>query len=237
MTATLRVEVLLFAQLREQAGRRTLELEVPAAATVRDAWAAARTACPRLDGGEQALRVAVNQEYTSWDAPLGEGDVVAFIPPVAGGATERAAGELKARVSVRITRDRLDARDAEALVRTDADGAVCTFTGTVRDHADGRAVTKLEYEAYESMAETEMRRIAEEAVRRFGASRVAVLHRLGSLAVGEPSVVVSASAPHRATAFEACRWTIDTLKAEVPIWKKEYGEGGSLWVDEGRREH
>jgi molybdopterin synthase catalytic subunit len=107
----------------------------------------------------------------------------------------------------------------------------------VRNHAEGRAVERLEYEAYPEMAEPQMRRIGEEALRRTGATAVALWHRTGTLEVGEASVVVSASAPHRAEAFEACRYAIDTLKADVPIWKKEHGEGGAVWVDETTRTH
>jgi molybdopterin synthase catalytic subunit len=140
-------------------------------------------------------------------------------------------------VHVLLTTDALDASAAEALVRTDADGGVCTFTGVVRNHAEGRAVERLEYEAYPEMAEPQMRRIGEEALRRTGATAVALWHRTGSLGIGEASVVVSASAPHRAEAFEACRYAIDTLKADVPIWKKEHGEGGAVWVDETARSH
>ncbi len=126
----------------------------------------------------------------------------------------------------------LDPAAAEALVRTDADGAVCTFTGVVRNHAEGRSVDSLEYEAYPEMAEPQMRHIGEEALRRTGGTAVVLWHRTGTLSIGEASVVVSASAPHRAEAFEACRYAIDTLKADVPIWKKEHGDGGAVWVDE-----
>jgi molybdopterin synthase catalytic subunit len=230
VTTALHVEVLLFAGLRELAGRRSLDVELAEPALARDAWTALTAACPRLNGSEHALRVAVNESYASWEAPLRDGDVVAFIPPVAGGAAD--PGGL---VHVRMTTEMLDARALEAMVRTDADGAVCTFTGVVRDHADGRRVERLEYEAYGGMAEAELRRIAEETLRRFGATAIAVEHRTGQLGIGEASVVVSVSAPHRAEAFDACRWAMDTLKAEVPIWKKEFGEDGAVWVDEAAR--
>ncbi|HEX3604386.1 MAG TPA: molybdopterin converting factor subunit 1 [Candidatus Dormibacteraeota bacterium] len=231
MVVALPVQVLLFARLRELAGERSLELRVPAAgATVRGVLEAAVERHPRLRGADAGVRVAVNEEYASWDRPVQAGDAVAFIPPVAGGAPEPA-------VHVRLTTDPLDSAAAEALVRTDADGAVCTFTGVVRNHAEGRAVDHLEYEAYPEMAEPQMRRVGEEALRRTGATAVVLWHRTGSLAIGEASVVVSASAPHRAEAFEACRYAIDTLKADVPIWKKEHGDGGAVWVDETERNH
>ena len=230
------VEVLLFAQLREAAGRRTLRVAVADGATVADAWEAARAVCPALGASREGLRAAVDEQYASWSAPLDGAATVAFIPPVAGGS-EPATDEPQAAVHVRLTDQPLDARELEALVRSDADGAVCTFTGVVRNHADGRAVERLEYEAYAAMAETEMRRIGADALRRSGATALAVAHRVGTLGIGEASVVVAASAPHRAEAFAACRYAIDTLKAQAPIWKKEHGEGGAVWVDETLRPH
>jgi molybdopterin synthase catalytic subunit len=116
-------------------------------------------------------------------------------------------------------------------VRGDGDGAVALFLGTVRDHNEGRRVLRLEYHAYPEMAESEMRRIEEEALDRFEVSRVAVVHRSGTLAIGEASVAVAVAAAHRAAAMEACRWAIDTLKTRVPIWKKEFFEDGEVWVE------
>jgi MoaE-MoaD fusion protein len=224
------VKVLLFARLRELAAARSLDIAVPPGATVRQVWDAAVARHDRLRGADAGVRVAVNEDYAAWDDPVHTGDSIAFIPPVAGGAGT-------AGVHVLLTTERLDPAAAEALVRTDADGGVCTFTGVVRNHAEGRAVERLEYEAYPEMAEPQMRRIGEEALRRTGATAVALWHRTGTLEIGEASVVVSASAPHRAEAFEACRYAIDTLKADVPIWKKEHGEGGEVWVDETTRSH
>jgi len=121
-------------------------------------------------------------------------------------------------------------------VRGDADGAVALFLGTVRDHNQGRRVTGLEYHAYAEMADAQMRRIEEQALERFDVSRVRVMHRTGRLEIGEASVAVAVGAPHRAAAMEACRWVIDTLKTEVPIWKKEFFEGGAAWVEPGADE-
>jgi molybdopterin converting factor subunit 1 len=229
------VEVLLFARLRELVGRSSVALSVPVAASspglcARDVWSALTAAHPRLAGADSGLRVAVNQSYASWDSPVASGDVVAFIPPVAGGSGRPA-------VHVWLTADPLDPRAVESLVRTDEDGAICTFVGVVRNHAEGHPVTHMDYEAYPGMAEAEISRIAADAVQRFGATAVAAAHRLGRLGVGEASVVVSASAPHRAAAFDACRYTMDTLKAEAPIWKKEHGPNGAEWVDERLRHH
>jgi len=235
MTVALQVEVLFFARLRELAGTSSSAVAVSpgssgAGVTARDAWDAACAEHPRLLGADVGLRVAVNQAYASWDTTIRSGDVVAFIPPVAGGSG--APG-----VHVWLTADPLDARAVEDLVRTDADGAVCTFTGVVRNHADGHPVTHLEYEAYPSMAEERMRAIAEEALTRFGATAVAAAHRVGTLAIGDASVVVAASAHHREAAFRACQFTIDTLKADAPIWKKEHGPDGAVWVNETQRQH
>jgi molybdopterin synthase catalytic subunit len=124
--------------------------------------------------------------------------------------------------------------DADALirhVRTGADGAIVTFDGCVRNQSHGRSTLYLDYEAYESMALAKMREIAAEARAKFAIDRVAVAHRLGRLEIGETSVFIAVSAPHRAAAFDACRYTIDTLKRSVPIWKKEYFEDGAVWAD------
>lgn len=235
MTVALRVEVLLFARLREMAGCASLSMSVAstgarAQATARDVWDALCSEHPRLHGADAGLRVAVNQAYGDWDAVVGEGDTVAFIPPVAGGSG-------RPGVHVWLTAEPLDARAVEALVRTDEDGAVCTFTGVVRNHAEGHTVTHLEYEAYPGMAEERIRAVAADALQRFGATAVAAVHRTGTLQIGEASVVVAASAHHRAAAFEACRHTIDALKADAPIWKKEHGPDGAVWVDETLRQH
>lgn len=228
MAVAIRVRVLLFARLRELAGTPACDVEVPAGATARDAWRAATAQHPRLEEGSGGMRVARNQRYGGWDDVLADGDEVAFIPPVAGGASA---------VHVLLTDRPLDPAAVQDLVRTDADGAVCCFVGTVRDHADGRPVTLLEYEAYASMAEAEMRRVGEEVLRRTGATAIALHHRVGALRIGEASVVVAASAPHRPAAFEACRLGIDILKADVPIWKKEHGPGGAVWVDDTAHTH
>jgi molybdopterin converting factor subunit 1 len=229
--APVRLDVLLFARLRELAGAASVAVAVaPSGGSTRSVWEALVAVHPRLAGADGGLRVAVNQSYADWDTAISPGDVVAFIPPVAGGSG-------RGGVHVSLTTDVLDPRAVEELVRTDEDGAVCTFTGVVRNHAEGHDVTDMDYEAYPGMAEAEMERIGRDAVERFGVTGVAIVHRLGRLEVGEASVVVSVSAHHRGAAFDACRHTMDTLKAEVPIWKKEHGPDGSEWVDERLRGH
>jgi MoaE-MoaD fusion protein len=224
----MQIEVLLFGRLREAARERTLRRELDPGATAADLWAGLRSIYPALANGSGGVRVAVNETYSDWDVHLKDGDVVAFIPPVAGGAV----GDARvAAVYVAITQDALDARRLEEMVRGNADGAICTFSGVVRDYHEGREVSHLEYEAYAGMAEAEMRRIGEEALETTGASAVALWHRIGPLGVGEASVVVSASAPHRAEAFAACRYAIDALKERAPIFKKEHGPAGERWVE------
>ncbi len=237
MSVGLQVEVLLFARLRELAGTSSVGVSVEGgdgSVSARDVWNAACEACPRLAGADSGLRVAVNQAYAAWDSPVAAGDTVAFIPPVAGGS---GSGSGTPGVHVWLTTDPLDARVVEQLVRTDEDGAICTFTGVVRNHAEGNPVTHLDYEAYAGMAEERIRAIAEDALDRFGATAIAAVHRLGTLQVGEASVVVAASAHHRAAAFAACQYTMDALKADAPIWKKEHGPEGAVWVDETKRGH
>lgn len=216
-----RVRVLLFARLRELAGERERELELAAGATVEDAWSALGL------GGREGIRGAVNQEFAGFDVVLADGDELAFIPPVSGGS---GAGE-DAGVLIELTADVLDARRLEAAVANPRAGAICTFTGVVRDNARGFDVTHLEYEAYPGMAESEMRAIAREIAQKWPGARVAMAHRTGRLEIGEASVVVSVSSAHRAEAIAACQWGIDRLKESVPVWKKEYAAGGATWVE------
>ncbi len=152
---------------------------------------------------------------------LRDGDEVAFLPPVSGGEGTCTLSEVP-----------LDVASVVAKVEGPAMGGIVTFVGAVRDEARGRSIRHLEYEAYPPMAEREMEKIADEAARRWPGSRVAIAHRAGHLEVGELAVVVAAAAPHRAEAFAACRFAIDTLKETVPIWKKEVATDGEYWVDD-----
>ena len=207
------VRVRLFAALRERAGWSERELD--GVARVADVW-------PALDLGEEppGLLYAVNREYADRDRTLAEGDEVAIIPPVSGGAFLLSEEPLS-----------LDAVVAE--VRSDEAGAIATFTGTTRILSRGRTVTHLEYEAYPGMAEDVMGQIAADLERRHDLSAVAIHHRIGRVGIGEPSVVIAVSAPHRSDALAACREVIDTLKETVPLWKKEVYEGGEEWIGRG----
>jgi molybdopterin converting factor subunit 1 len=210
-----KVSVRLFAALREQAGTGSVELTLAEAATVADVW-------PALELGVQptGLMVAVNREYVRDDRPLAEGDEVALIPPVSGGDFRLSADPLS-----------LDAVVRE--VASDEAGAIATFTGTTRLHSRGRTVTRLEYEAYEGMAEQTMAELAEELRGRYDVLDIAIHHRVGTVGIGEPSVVIAVSAPHRQDALAACKDAIDTLKRTVPLWKKELYEGGGEWIGQG----
>lgn len=130
-----------------------------------------------------------------------------------------------------VTEEPLRAEPLVELVSHPGAGGIVTFTGVVRDNNRGRTTTALQYEAYKEMAEQEMAKLAEEAKQRWPEVRLAMRHRVGMLKIGDPAVIVVASAPHRGEAFDACEWVIDTLKERVPIWKKEYGEGGAVWLD------
>jgi MoaE-MoaD fusion protein len=225
MKVAIAVHIRYFARLREQAGVEAEVVELPQGSTAADVYAALRRMHPELEPNRDAVRPALNQEFADWDAVAGDGDELAFIPPVSGGAAN-AVG-----VMFEVTTEPLDARRLEKAVSHSRAGAICTFTGIVRDSSRGRSVTHLEYEAFAEMATTQMRRIADEIGQKWPEARVAMMHRTGRLEIGEASVVVSVSAPHRAEAIEACRWGIDRLKESVPIWKKEHASDGTFWIE------
>jgi len=206
------VRVRLFAGLRERAGWSQREIE---AATVADVW-------PALGLGDEpeGLLYAVNKEYADRSRELDDGDEVALIPPVSGGA-------------FRLSEEPLSLERVANEVRNDEAGGIATFTGTTRVHSRGRTVTHLEYEAYEGMAERVMAEIADELLGRYELCGVAIHHRVGRVAIGETSVVIAVSAPHRQDALAACKDAIDTLKERVPLWKKEVYEGGEEWIGRG----
>jgi len=224
MKTAIAVRVRLFARLREQAGTDSETVEFARDATIDDVYDSLLHRHPNLESNRDAVRPALNEEFVDWDAIVSQGDEVTFIPPVSGGA--QTAG-----VMFEVTTEPLDPRRTESAVSHAGAGAICTFTGIVRDNSRGRSVTHLEYEAFESMAVAQMRKIAEEIGAKWPDARVAMLHRTGRLEIGETSVVVSASAPHRAEAIAACKWGIDRLKESVPIWKKEHATDGTFWIE------
>ncbi len=209
----MRVNVRLFAGLRERAGWSEREFE--GVTRVEDVW-------PALSLGPEpaGLLYAVNKEYAQRERELAEGDEVAVIPPVSGGSFRLTAAALS-----------LDAAVDE--VRSDSAGAIATFVGTTRVESRGRTVEHLDYEAYEGMAERVMAEIAAALKERYDLCEIAIHHRTGRVEIGEASVVIAVSAPHRQAALAACKDAIDTLKEQVPLWKKEVYEGGEEWVGRG----
>lgn len=232
--AMMRVNVRLFASYREAAGRGHFELELPEEARVRDVLDRVLADHPLLRGTREIV-AARNREYVALDEPVREGDEVALIPPVSGGAIADAGGGAPASeartVDIRVTDASLSVDDALARVRHEGAGGVCVFIGTVRRANRGKRVTRLDYQAYPEMAEAKMAEIAREAERQWGPLRIAIHHRVGELAVGEDAVVIAVAAPHRDAAFAACRFAIDRLKEIVPIWKKEHTEDGTVWLE------
>ena len=207
-----RVTVRLFAGLRERAGWSSREI---AAATVGDVW-------PALGLGDEpnGLLYAVNKQYATREAALADGDEVALIPPVSGGA-------------FLLSDEPLSLDRAVDEVRSENAGAIATFTGTTRAHSRGRTVERLDYEAYEGMAEGVMAEIAAQVAGRYELCGVAIHHRVGRVRIGETSVVIAVSAPHRQDALAACKDAIDALKERVPLWKKEVYHGGEEWIGRG----
>lgn len=218
----MKVRVLLFASCRDIVGARELSLEVETGATVQDLVDCLVLRYPSLLGLSSVLQTAVNLEYAGRATPLNLDDVVALIPPVSGGSAN-------GRICVC---DRpIGPEDVHALVRTAGDGAVVTFAGVVRDHTGDSQTAYLEYDAYIPMAEKKMLELSLEARRRWPITEVAILHRVGRLQIGDISVLIGVSSPHRADAFMACQFLIDRLKEVVPIWKKEVGPTGEYWVE------
>jgi molybdopterin synthase catalytic subunit len=210
-----KVTVKLFAGLRERAGWSARELELPDGAKVKDVWA-------ELELGEQprGIHYALNKGYADKSSALADGDEVALIPPVSGG-------------DFRLSEEPLSLDAVVAEVADERAGAIATFTGTTRIESRGRTVRWLDYEAYAEMAEDVMSGIAAQLEERYDLCAVAIHHRIGRVGIGDPSVVIAVSAPHRADALAACKDAIDVLKESVPVWKKEVYEGGEEWIGKG----
>jgi molybdopterin synthase catalytic subunit len=220
----MQVTVRLFGSLREATGAKELVVTLPANARLAELAALLGREHAAFAAMADRLRAAVNQQIAGDDVRLGEGDEVAFLPPVAGGSGAAPRCTLSAEPR--------DVGQVGARVVGPVAGGIVTFVGTVRDASRGRAIRHLEYEAYAGMAEAEMEKIADAAAAQWPGARVAMAHRTGRLAIGDIAVVIAASAPHRPEAFAACRYAIDTLKQQVPIWKKEVAVDGEYWVEE-----
>jgi molybdopterin synthase catalytic subunit/molybdopterin converting factor small subunit len=241
-----RIRIRLFAMQRQQLGFRERDIEVATGATIADVWQLLVTEHPVLAPAAASIRFARNGAYATTSDRLGDGDELALIPPVAGGASESYR-------RIELWPDPFpDATLAELrrAVSSPADGAVVVFLGQTRESAGtpapgqeavaasfvGRPVVELRYEAFESMTLTVLGTIADEIETRFGVSRLAILHRTGEVPLGEASVLIALAAEHRGAAFDACRYAIDELKARAPIWKQERFTNGELWIGEPPRD-
>lgn len=218
----MRITVRLFAGYREAVGSKLVELDVPDGATLRDVWDSLAERHERLRLFSDSVVGAVNAEYSPLDTPVQDGDEVAFLPPVAGGD------------HFAITEKPIDEQHLRRAIEDPGAGAILTFLGVTRNRTGGRKVEYLDYEAYPEMAEKRMAAIADEIRTRWPSVKgIAIVHRVGRLEVGEASVGIAISTPHRADAFAACRYAIDRAKEHLPIWKKEVWEGGEEWIEEG----
>jgi molybdopterin converting factor subunit 1 len=223
----MRVLVLFFGILKDIAGKATDEVSLPEGATVRDLLTHyAQDA--RLKGMLPSIAIALNQEYAQPADSLRDRDEVGLLPPVSGGEE---SAQPATQSWVQLTGERIDTAALIERMKRPEDGAVVVFEGIVRDNSRGRRTLYLDYEAYEPMARKQLEELIAQARTKFKVREVAVAHRLGKLQIGETSVAIAVSSAHRAAAFDACRWVIDTLKKTVPIWKKEYFEDGAVWAD------
>jgi molybdopterin synthase catalytic subunit len=230
----IQVRLLAFGALKDRLGSAPAPIELQEGASVADLLSQLEFRDPHLH--LRGIAVSVNAEYAQANHKLAEGDEVALLPPVSGGIgcmgdAPSANLEEEAPICISLTRDPIDSAALIAAAKAAEDGAVVVFDGIVRNHSRGRRTLHLDYEAYEEMASKQMRELAVEARSRFGVRHVTVVHRLARLEIGETSVLIVVASAHRAQAFDACRWLIDTLKKTVPIWKRETFADGAVWSD------
>jgi molybdopterin synthase catalytic subunit len=219
----MQIRVLFFGVLKDLVGKSRDSLSLPETATLGDVLRHYERIIPRLKESAPSLAMSVNQEYAGPTTRLNPGDEVALLPPVSGGSEQ---GQRSA-----IVREAINTASILQSIKRLEDGAAAVFEGIVRNNTRGRRTLYLEYEAYEDMALKQMEELAERALADFKIRDVAIVHRLGRLEIGETSVLIVVASAHRAAAFDACRWLIDTLKRTVPIWKKEHFEDGAVWAD------
>ena len=222
-----RVKVAYFGILRELAGAAEEHVEVNDGTTAGELFAELRHRHPELERFARSIALAVNLEYSDKARMLASNDEIALIPPVSGGLP----GEETRAAHCEIVRERIPTEEIAAKLRAGEDGAVLVFEGVVRNNTRGRRTLYLDYESYVPMALRELEALAEHALGEFKIRDIRVVHRIGRIEIGETSVVIVVASAHRAAAFEACRYAIDTLKKKVPIWKKEYFEDGAVWAD------
>jgi len=216
------VRVLYFGMAHDLTGVTQQQMEVPEGGSLGDLWEKCVVSYPRLMELAGSMVIAVNQEVFDSSHPLCDGDEVAFLPPVSGGAEDGFC---------RITREPIPTHDLAQELKAAPDGAMVVFEGIVRDNSRGKKTLHLEYEAYDPMALKKMEEIRHEVKEKFSVDRVGMIHRLGRLEIGETSVAIIVTSAHRRAAFEACHYAIDRLKQIAPIWKKEYFEDGAVWAE------
>jgi MoaE-MoaD fusion protein len=244
----MQVRVLFFGMLKDLAGRGSDSLDLPENAILGDVLSHYEKRVPRLKELMASIAASVNQEYAARDLKLKQGDEIALLPPVSGGSADRASETAAGHWAkpalnepswpkdsrykhAAIVRERIDTASLLESIKQPEDGAAVVFEGIVRNHSRGRRTLYLDYEAYEEMALKQMEELAEQALSQYKIRDVAIVHRLCRLRIGETSVLIVVTSAHRAAAFDACRWLIDTLKRTVPIWKREYFEDGAVWAD------
>jgi MoaE-MoaD fusion protein len=225
----MQVRVLPFGILKESLGSSPFALDLPTGATVADLLARLGTQAPAVES--LRIAVSVNAEYAERAHILSENDEVGLLPPVSGGSSADVNAKEEQPTLVELTREPIPADALVSAAKHAEDGAVVVFDGIVRNNSRGRQTLYLDYEAYEEMAVKQMSELAAEARTKFGVRHVTIIHRLGRLQVGETSVLIIVASAHRAQAYEASRWLIDTLKKTVPIWKKEAFVDGAVWAD------
>jgi len=225
----MRVRVLFFGRLKDIVGKAEEQTDLSEGARVEDLFERYGRTFPELAKFRASVVASVNQEFAEWRAPLMAGDEVAFLPPVSGGAIP--AGAAVEENLCALVRKTIETSEIVAQMKAPSDGAVVVFEGIVRNHSGGRSTLYLDYEAYEAMALAKMREIGAEMREKYSIRRYAMVHRLGRLEIGETSVLIAVCSAHRAAAFDACRYGIDTLKRTVPIWKKEFFRDGAVWAE------
>jgi len=232
----MRIHVLFFGQLKDIVGRPEETLELPSGSQVASVLSHYSENFPGFASLVNSIACSRNQEYAAAATVLHEDDEIGLLPPVSGGFTaagkntDKKVEELRSQHCA-IVRHEIDIRSIRDEMDHPENGAIIVFEGVVRNNSRGRRTLYLDYEAYEHMAVNEMQKLAQASLERFKVRDVRIVHRLGRLEIGDASIVIVVASAHRAAGFDASRWLIDTLKKTVPIWKKEYFEGGAIWAD------
>ena len=225
----MQVRVVYFGVLRDMAGLEHESVDLADGTRLAELYSELQSRIPDLNKFQSSIALSINYEYAALESPLHDGDEVALLPPVSGGSGEASDGSKNSRTL--LVREPINADRITSELKAAEDGAVVVFDGIVRNHSRGRRTLYLEYSAYEPMAAAELEKLAEAALAKFLVRDVRIVHRLGTLQIGETSVLIVVTSAHRAAAFDAARWIIDTLKKTVPIWKKEFFEDGAVWAD------